>query len=199
MSISIEQLRENYGKFHDVKLRQLVFYEFDQLTPLAQQVLLEEIDKRGLSELAEAAKLLPTIINEENLETTINRVHHGPCPICDRKEFKINGARLIKVKSFVFASWQTKSIRIGCSVCLDSLHKKYMLTTLVLGWWSLPDGLIRTLVALVSFRKRRSEFHYNYPNEYLRRFVRINLSHLSLAEGSKEETKVILQNDMLGF
>ncbi|MDX2003240.1 MAG: hypothetical protein SFW35_12445 [Chitinophagales bacterium] len=191
-------LKARYETMQDDDLLQLANTEGSKLRSDAQLLLQEEINKRGLSSklLATAFSVYPpdAIHGDEELkkkaneqfESVMNAVRMLPCPECGSQLQHLNGALVYNVRSFVFVTSYSKSIKVACPKCLDKLNNKATLRTLALGWWGFPWGIIRTPMALYKNYGQIKFHHMGEPNAYLLSFVQLNLHHLFQAFNEPE-------------
>ncbi len=197
MALPIEQLRENYTKFHEVKLRLLALYEYNELDALGQQVLVEELISRNLYEKYKGAiEIWNTELSEETIEEFIDKVHTGKCPICDKNNGVVNGGLSTRVVSVILFTFNDRRITVGCQSCLNKELNQRTIVSLFAGWWALPMGVYYTLATLFPYFKRRKQNGLQQPNQYLQEVVMANIIALMHAQDDPEEYQRLLINHM---
>lgn len=191
--IDIKQIEKNYATKEDFEIERIATSNSKGLRPEVYSIIEKEIKKRNLN---------PNLLNgaiaqnkEYSIEELINYssyLRELTCPICNSKTKKLNGTILFTVKSFVvFTSKETKSC-IACPDCLDKNNNKAMLSTLVLGWWGIPSGVIQTPLYLFRNFQSKKENHLKEPNFALLNFVKNNIGHIESYKEDKQKLAVII-------
>ena len=146
MAVDLIQIRKYYASFDDDKIEYLAKYEAGSLEPEVVLILQDEIKKRGLD------SNLKSDIEAQTKELTLDELNDFkgiisllPCPECGKATSPLIGTIIREVKSFVILTIYKKTPLLLCQTCASKKHKKAMNTTLLLGWWGIPFGLIRTL------------------------------------------------------
>jgi hypothetical protein len=88
-----------------------------------------------------------TSIPHEELEKRLRQVHHGPCPRCGG-DGPVDVHTWHDVKSFVFITRWRSIPRICCRKCGLLSQLCGSLSSLLIGWWGFPFGLILTPIQI---------------------------------------------------
>ena len=123
-------------------------------------------------ELLSVAQLVP----EADVRQRVTAIHQGPCPRCARV-----GAIDVHTSHSVWSALVLTSWKSTPQVCCVSCGKKAKLlgtlTSLLVGWWGFPWGLIVTPIQigrnLVGLARTPSSF---VPSPQLERIVRLSLA-----------------------
>jgi hypothetical protein len=145
MAKDLQQIRKNYSEFDDFKIEHLAKNEISSLDPEVVAILKEEIIKRGLDKNlnkgieAQTKKLTDSELNE--LKFKISKLS---CPECGQINSPLIGTLIREVKSFIVFTYNKKTPFISCQICANNKRKNALITTVLLGWWGFPHGLIYT-------------------------------------------------------
>lgn len=138
-----------YSSLHDEKLIRLALYEAADLTASGQAALRTEIQRRSLgSEIELGFEWLRQGITQESLELLKHVVISQPCPVCGSTDMPLEAAEIRETASIWLLTHTRIWLKIGCSSCLNRMMRHALRKTLLLGWWSLPDGIIQTAQTL---------------------------------------------------
>jgi hypothetical protein len=185
MAISEAALRENYRKLPDDKLMRIVAEDAAKLRPEALGVLREELQSRGLAEVAEKSiQAQLRVLSNTELEEYSALLQALPCPLCHSTDCPLNATMTSKVLSFVVMTTSKKALAIACPTCLDKLTREASISSALLGWWGIPWGVIRTIQALVFNSKMEKGHHLPYANDLLKSFVVDNVGRIEAAQES---------------
>jgi Zn finger protein HypA/HybF involved in hydrogenase expression len=150
MAIDLEQIRKNYADFDNDKIEYLAKNEINSLEPEVVSILMDEIKKRrldtNLNKGIEAQKKELTDADVQELKLKISNL---TCPECGQKKNRLVGTLIREVKSFVILTHYEKRIMISCESCGQIARKNGLTTTLLRGWWGLPEGLFRTFFVVL--------------------------------------------------
>lgn len=147
--IEIGEIRELYAKMNDAQLEYNAKYKANKLRPEVIEIIKEEITKRGLGE-----KFLTVVENQqkeftpEELEEYVSLIEKSSCPKCDLQFEKVNASKVHKVRSFIFMTSSDSNLYIACNTCISKEKNKQLILNLLLGWWGLPWGIIKTPIAI---------------------------------------------------
>ncbi|MBA3899004.1 MAG: hypothetical protein H0X62_02155 [Bacteroidetes bacterium] len=182
---NIEQLRENYKRLDDDKIIRLATEEAHKLRPEAQELLKKIMAERGLpAALLDGPDSQIKEIGEDVFTSYLDLIRNLPCPVCHSTNQKLKAIMLYKVVSYILRSNHTKKLHIGCSDCLLKQLKSDTTTSMLLGWWSLPMGMLRTFKALKFNTKMKKQLLEQQNNEILATFV---LKSLGIIENNKDK------------
>lgn len=191
--IDIKQIEKNYALKEDFEIERIATSNSKGLRPEIYSIIEYEIKKRNLNpNLLNGAIAHNKEYSVEELISYSNYLRELACPICNSKEKKLNGTILFTVKNFVlFSSNETKSC-IACPDCLDKSNNKAMLSTLVLGWWGIPSGVVQTPLYLFRNFQSKKDNHLKEPNFALLNFVKNNIGHIESYKDDKQKLAVII-------
>jgi hypothetical protein len=146
MAVDLVQIRKYYASFDDDKIEYLAKYEAGSLEPEVVLILQNEIKKRGLdSNLNSDIEAQTKELTLDELNDFKGIISQLPCPECGMATSPLTGTIIREVKSFVILTIYKKTPLLLCQTCASKKRKKAMNITLLLGWWGIPFGLIRTL------------------------------------------------------
>jgi hypothetical protein len=184
MAYSEAALKENYRKFSDEKLMRLAAEDAAKLRPEALALLQEELETRGLAEVAQkeiAAQF--RVLSEAEIKDYCALIQATPCPICHSATKPLNATVTNQVSSFIFLTTWKEKLTIACPSCLDKLIESATSHSIIVGWWGIPWGIIRTVKAINSNRRMAKNHHVPYPNALLKAFVVDNVRILDEVKG----------------
>ncbi|AUC16521.1 hypothetical protein BTO06_15785 [Tenacibaculum sp. SZ-18] len=186
--MNLEDIRENYKKFDDWKIEKLATEEADSLRPEVVDILKSEIKKRNLNHsLINSVDSLTKKITDKDLNQYYEILKNHPCPKCKSKKQKINATFVGQVISIFVITNYDKSIRIACSDCLDIMHKKANIKSLLLGWWGIPWGPINTIRSLIFNFNMKKYNRTESQNEILVDFIIDNVGIMERAKTEPEK------------
>jgi hypothetical protein len=193
MAVSEAALKANYRRYSDEKLLRIVSENAAKLRPEALVLLREEMATRGLAAIAERAieVQLRVATDAETLEYC-GLLQAQPCPRCCSTCQPLNAAITSKVLSMLVLTFWERRFVIVCPTCLSKLIREASNITVLLGWWGLPWGVIRTIRALNSNRKTLETSQAPYPSELLKAFVRRNLSRIEAVKDDENALQRLL-------
>lgn len=191
--IDIRYVRENYQRMTDEEFVRVATQDAAGLTPEAQEVVKEEVERR---------KLGASIINgvlAQNRSYTIAEideycglVRNLACPSCGTTSVKLNGTMTSEVASYLVITQSKKKLRIACPVCLDKANNDATTKTLLLGWWGIPWGVVRTIQAVIHNTRRKKTNRLDSPNDYLRGYVLSKIGQFETFKDDKEKLQQII-------
>ena len=193
MAFSEAALRENYRKFSDEKLMRLAAEDAAKLRPEALTLLQEELGARGLAEVAQKEiDAQFRVLSASETEEYCALIQAAPCPICHSASTPLNATITSKVSSFIFLTTWKEELVIACPTCLDKLTESATSHSIIVGWWGIPWGIIRTIKAIRSNKKMAKSHHVPYPNASLTAFVRDNVRSLDNIKGNVNQLHAFL-------
>jgi hypothetical protein len=191
--IDIRFVQERYQKMSDEELTRIATQDAYGLTPEAIEVVKAEIQKRGLDEnIANAIEAQNKTYTVEEVDAYCDIISQLGCSSCGAGAERLNATMTAEVLSFVLFTTYDKKIKIGCSRCLDKANDKAFLKTVLLGWWSIPWGIIRTVQAIAINAKSKGTNHLQDHNEHLRIFVLSVIGELETFKDNKEKLQQIV-------
>ena len=164
-----ESLREHYKKLPNEDIERLANFEADQLSPEALAVLRDEIRNRGLSDdLRTTADIQVKGVSEEEVEQLIRRVSQFPCPLCGRRQNYLNAFSIMSVRSLILLTSVERPLVIACPQCISAYAKSELIKSLLLGWWGIPWGAIRTVHSFfVNWKALNADDHHTPTREFI--------------------------------
>lgn len=194
MAVSEAALQANYRRFSDEKLMRIASEDAPKLRPEALGLLKEELAARGLAAVAERAiQAQFRVVTEAEIVEYCKLLQSQPCPRCCSTDRPLNATLTSKVLSMLVLTTWHKQFAIACPSCLDKLNRDASNITVLLGWWGLPWGVIRTIRALNSNRKMAQTNHVPYPNELLKAFVGRNIGRIEAVKDDKKALQTLLK------
>lgn len=190
-------VQEHYAHMSDKELIHFFSHDAQGLTPEALAIAKEEVQKRGLDHRLTTALELqskPTLATDE-IDYYCNLLRSLQCPHCETNNKLLNATMVYEVMSFIFITHYQKRVKIGCPDCLDSAIHKAQAKTLVLGWWGIPWGIIRSISAIASNIKFKKQNHVEEANEVLRNFVQANVGQLVMRKDHKQALQNLITTE----
>lgn len=186
--IDVKFIQERYEQMSDAELTSLVNDDASGLTPEALEIAKNEIKKRGMN------PLFATVLDAQNKSYSIEEIDYYcslingfNCPICGNGNDKLNATLTAEVMSFIVVTQYKKKIHVGCPDCLDKLTNSALTKTIVLGWWGIPFGIIKSIQAISLNFKGKQSNHADSPNQCLRDLVLSNIVQLEVYKGNPEK------------
>ncbi|QNR25283.1 hypothetical protein [Croceimicrobium hydrocarbonivorans] len=177
-NLDLNHIREYYAGFDSDKLEDLALNEISRLDQKALPLLEAEIQKRNLDpKLIEVVRSYQDSRRPEIIKKWLDKLQSQPCPYCDRNNGPLVGTWRRTIKSFIFVTTTSKSPVIACKNCAADIQRKAFQSSALLGWWGLPNGLLRTPFVLYNISKDRRESE-KLSKEQLQEFTLINMGHL---------------------
>ncbi len=191
--IDIKLVQESYQRMSDDELIRTATQEAHGLTTEAMAIVKAEVAKRGLdqniSDGLEAQNKRYTI---EEVNSYCDLVSNLSCPICGSTHERLNATLTGEVMSFVVFTTYNKKIKIGCPACLDKESNIALLKTVLLGWWGIPWGIIRTPMAIALNLKSKKANHTTNQNDIFRAFTMSVVGELATYKDNKVRLQQIL-------
>jgi hypothetical protein len=193
MTISKEELRENYSHFSDSKILKLATEETASLSEEAKKVLDEELKKRDIGiSLQDSLELQQKQISKTELLNYCTILSELACPICKREHRKLNATLTVTVTSIIFITNYEKQVVIACQECLNKKVLAANWRTLLLGWWAFPFGIFRTIEALIhNFTKGKTYLKSNPSNE-LKLFASANSAKIEVFKNDVKQLQKLI-------
>jgi len=145
---TVEEIRENYRKFEDWKIRELA-QNPSGLRKEIVPILIEEIKKRNLD-----IELITWVNYETNKfegfekKDLIKRILNSKCSLCNLNS-NLKGYKFNTLISVLINITDKSESLIICNDCARKKRLNSMLKTFFLGWWS-KRGIISTPFTLIS-------------------------------------------------
>jgi hypothetical protein len=132
------------------------------------------------------------VLSEAEIEEYCALIQAVPCPICHSAAEPLNATVTSKVSSFIILTTWKKELAIACPKCLDKLSESATSHSIIVGWWGIPWGIIRTIKAISSNRKMAKSHHMPYPNTTLKAFVVENVRSLDKVKDNVNQLHAFL-------
>jgi hypothetical protein len=128
-------------------------------------------------------------IPEAIVQKHVREVHAGPCPSCKQRQGPIDVHTAHKIWSIVFmTSWVSRP-QISCRSCGLKAQLLGTASSLLVGWWGIPWGLLMTPVQVgknvVGMLKPPEP---GKPSAQLARLIRINLASYVVEQEQRPKT-----------
>lgn len=191
--IDIRFVRENYQRMTDEEFVRIATQDAAGLTPDAQEVVREEVERRKLDKsIIKGVLAQNRSYTIEEIDEYCDLLRNLTCPSCGTTSVKLNGTMTSEVVSYLVITQMTKELKIACPRCLDKANNYATTKTLLLGWWGIPWGIVRTIQAVIHNTRRRKTNRHESPNDYLRGYVLSKIGQLETFKDDKEKLQQII-------
>jgi hypothetical protein len=185
--MDLKVIEQRYAKMSDAELTRVAVADAHSLRPEAVEIIKAEIAKRGL-DLGLIDEVLAQ--NREYSAAEIGQyaelLRGLPCPVCRASGQKLNATIAYSAKSFILFTFSRKEPVIACPTCLDKKNLQAFLWTLLLGWWGIPWGILKTPIYLFRNLAARSQNHRAEPNRTLLAYTATNIRHIETYRDDRE-------------
>jgi len=191
--MDLEQIKKHYQGLDNSKLESLATKEAKTLRPEVLPLLIEEIKRRNLSPaiLDGMERLLKIPTNEELAEYSL-LLQKQPCPVCNTKTKRLNAGMTSETVSAILFSTSRKSLYIACPDCLNRFKSNANSKTLMLGWWGLPWGPIRTIQSLMFNSRIAKTYYLETPNNIFQNYIYQNIGAIEAAKDNAIKLKNLM-------
>ncbi|MBO9592397.1 MAG: hypothetical protein J7599_05755 [Niabella sp.] len=191
--LDTEQVRAYYQQLDNDELMRIALHDAAGLTPQAQQIVQQELEKRNMgTAAADAVRIQNERYSLETIDGYCALARRLSCPSCGSSDMPLNGALISNTLSVFMITIQNKKLKIACPDCLDKANRKAITMTLLLGWWGIPWGPIRTIQSLGHNNKSKTTNHEEGPNDYLRSFVVANIGAFEMYKNDKTKLQELI-------
>src|SRR5580693_1557966 len=191
--VDIELVRQNYKKMSDEELIRIATQDAGGLTPEAQDVVKQEILSRNLDRnIVNGVEAQNRNYSLEEVDRYCEIIQKMNCPTCQSSSQRLNGTVTVQVISYIFLTQYKKQIKVGCPGCLDKANNAALAKSVILGWWGIPWGIVRTIESVVLNLKSKKTNHSDSPNNFLRRFVLSKVGQLETYKDDKEKIQQLI-------
>jgi hypothetical protein len=190
----LKDIAINYSRKTDFEIIHIATQNAKGLRPGVFEIIEKELIKRNLD-----LNVLNGIIAQnktytfEEVEELSLKIRELACPICGSKTSKLNGTIMHTVKSFIYFSSFRKDPIIGCPDCLDKKNIDSIKSTLIFGWWGLPEGLLKTPFYIYANLKSKKQNRDKESNEALISFTHQNIGQIESYKNDNEKLMQILK------
>jgi hypothetical protein len=172
MEIDKEALQKHYQQLPDERLMELAYYEANELSAEALEVLKDEINRRNLEgDLTKAADIQAEGLTQDELRALVDEISRFPCPFCGTQESLLNASKVITVKSFLIVTTVEEPLVIACPDCIKASAKRSLNESLSFGWWSIPWGPIKTIASISKNHEAMNTERYLTPTKEFTEFI----------------------------
>lgn len=198
IGIDIKYVRERYAQMSDDELAYLVSNNASGLTPEALEIAKDEIRKRGLNpRLENALEIQNKVLTVKELNDFCELIRNLDCPVCGTRDKLSATMSVVHISTFGFGNVHEKNIHIACPRCLVEFNKSALYKTAFLGWWDIPSGPIKSVMAIrFNYRNKRTDHTIAAPNEYLKAFVMAKLPQLELHRNDPKQLRSIISEKL---
>jgi hypothetical protein len=194
--IDIQFVQETYQKMSDKELIRVLTTDAAGLTPEALELVKAEVSKRKLDpNIAKGIDAQQRTYTVSEIDTYCGIIQKLPCPITGETSEKLNATLTAEVMSFIIFTHHQKKIIIGSPAVLDKANNSALVKTLLLGWWGIPWGVIRTIEAITINLKNKKSNRLETPSGYLRSFVLSKIGQIETYKDNKEMLLKIISDD----
>jgi predicted nucleic-acid-binding Zn-ribbon protein len=187
----IQFIREHYQRMSNEEVIRIATQDAAGLTPEAQEIIKEEVEKRNLdTNILKGVQAQNKSYTVAEIDEYCGIARNLSCPDCGSNLIQLNGTMTSEVMSFVVFTQHKKQLKVACPTCLEKANNKALTTSLALGWWGIPWGIVRTIQAISHNMKSKKANNLLEPNDYLRSFV---LSKVGLFETYKNDKEKLQQ------
>lgn len=193
--VDLKIIEENYAKMPDWKLEQMATNNADGLRSEVFDIIKKELVKRNLDlDLMRGVEAQNKEHTLEEIDNYCEMLRVLRCPVCKTQETKLNATVVYSIKSFLFFSFTKEELKIACPTCMDKAHEKANLSNQLLGWWSLPWGVMKTPQYLFKNNKGKEKNHDLEPSDTLRSFVLENIGEIELEKDDDIKLQRLIAN-----
>lgn len=192
--MDLEDIRKHYEKMSDNRFIKLLTTNARGLRPEVYEIIKKEIKKRKLSpDLFEAVLAQNKEYSLEEIEVYAELIRKLPCPVCENSNEKLNGTSVYTVKSFLLFTYTNTESMIACPNCLNKQNNKALISTILLGWWAIPWGILKTPLYIYRNFKSKKENKLNVSNATLLAFTLEHVGEIETYKNNQELLKQIIK------
>lgn len=189
--MNLNDIKENYKRFDDYQIEKIALEEANSLRPEVLDILKAEIKQRNLNlNLINSIDSQTKQLTNDEFNEYCEILKKHPCPKCKSKTQKINVTMVGEVVSMVIISDYDKSVKVACSNCLDDIHSKANMKTMLLGWWGFPWGPIYTIRSFIFNSNMKKNNRGEQSNQIFKNFV---INNIGILESAKTEPKKLTE------
>ena len=190
----LKDIAEYYSKKSDSELIEIATEKATGLRPGVMEIIENEIIKRNLNlNILEGVKAQNKEYSLEEITELSQILRSLPCPLCGSKTAKLNGTIMHTAKSFIVFSFFRKEPIIGCPNCLDQKNKEAITSSALLGWWGIPEGILKTPFYIYNNLQEKKQNRISEPNQTLLNFTLENIGQIETYKDDTEKLKKIIK------
>ena len=192
--LDIQSVREHYRHLSDNELIHIATQDAVGMTPQAQQVIREEVERRkldtGLLRAVEAQNQEKYTV--EQIDYYCQLIRDLDCPACGSTGIRLNATMAMEVMSFLVFTHHSKKLHVACPACLDKANNNALAKSVILGWWGFPWGIVRTIQAITHNVSNKKTNHLDTPNDILRGFALSSIGQLETYKDDREKLQQVI-------
>jgi hypothetical protein len=190
----LDDIAKHYAKMDDGDIIRIATQEAAGLRPGVIEIIQKEVEKRNLNpDIIKGALAQTKEYTLSELQEYSEKVRSVACPVCNQKTRKLNATMVYKIKSFVFFSSLSQTPVIACPDCLDRKNDNAVTSSLLLGWWGIPWGVLKTPVYIYRNLKAKKQNHLEKPNETLLAFTLSNIGEIETYIDNPDKLKWVIE------
>ena len=190
---NLQDIAEFYSKKSDSELILIATENASGLRDGVFDIIETEIIKRNLNpNILEGLKAQNKDYSLAEITQLSQKLRSLPCPFCKNQNVKLNATVLHTVKSYILFSNFKKQLIIACPDCLDSKNQKAITTTLLLGWWGIPWGIVQTPFYIYNNTKEKKSNRIDGPNATFLSFTMQNIGQIVANIENVEKLKLLI-------
>lgn len=194
MEISFGDLQAKYADMSDYELERIATRDARGLRPEVFGIIEAELKRRKLSpDILKGALAQNRQYTIEEIENYSDLLRNLPCPVCGNADDQLNGTIAYTVKSFIIFTSYHKAPAIACPSCLDKKNNSAMVSTILLGWWGIPWGILKTPLYIYRNWKAKKQNRMDYANDVLLSYTRAHVGRIEAYRNDRDKLKQIIQ------
>lgn len=192
--MDLNKIKDNYRKMTDEEIVRMITNNSEGLMDEVYPIIENEIIKRNLNpDLINALYSHNKSYSLDQIEAYANILRALACPICHDRTHPLNGTEVYFIKSLIFFTITDSKTIIACPECLNQANRKAFFNNLLLGWWGLPFGLIKTPQYLYKNYKSENQNGLPFANKTLLNFTLLNIKSIEAFQGNTDELNRLIQ------
>ena len=194
MGYDLKDIADYYSKKSDSELVQIATEKASGLREGVLEIIESEIQKRQLNpNLISGAIAQNRRYSLDEITKLATILQNLPCPLCRNKTAKLNATFMFTAKSFILFSVFRKEAIVGCPACLNKKNQEAINSNLLLGWWGLPEGLLKTPLYIYYNIKAKRQNNAVQPTEALLNFTLENVGQIETYKDDVEKLLKIIK------
>jgi hypothetical protein len=192
-----EFVRETYRKMPDDELVRVATQDAAGLTPEAQEIVKEEVARRGLDKnIVHGVRVQNKELTDAELNDYCLLASTLDCPNCGSSLIPLNGTMTSEVVSVILFTQCARKIKVACPDCLDKANTRALVKSVTLGWWGIPWGIVRTVQAIAQNLNCKKTNRSGEHNRYLKAFVSAKVGQFETYKDNREKLQEILLDEL---
>jgi hypothetical protein len=188
--IDIEYVKKIYRNLSDAELVRIASTNAQGLTIEAQKVIKDELLFRNLATgLISAVEAQNETISETEINEFCELFRDLVCPVCSNVS-RINAVKTSTTMSFIIFTSQRNKIIFGCPGCLKKANDTAFVTTLLLGWWGFPHGIIKSIQSITIYGKSTKAVCKDEHSDCLKAII---LNNIGLVKMFKDQPDKLMK------